>query len=68
MLELLLTTTVFAAAGITLRSIKHRPALLDVAPALTDLPCPWCQGATTESDAECPSCKRWFGVPEPQSV
>lgn len=28
-----------------------------------DLPCPWCQSPTRETDQECPSCARRFGVP-----
>jgi hypothetical protein len=26
-----------------------------------DLPCPWCQAATSENDARCPSCHQRFG-------
>lgn len=27
-----------------------------------DLPCPWCQGPTSEIDAACGSCGRRFGL------
>ena len=26
-----------------------------------DLPCPWCNGATSENDTRCPSCHQRFG-------
>ncbi len=26
-----------------------------------DLPCPWCQSPTSETDRACPSCARAFG-------
>jgi hypothetical protein len=26
-----------------------------------DLPCPWCQAATSETDIRCPSCHQRFG-------
>ena len=26
-----------------------------------DLPCPWCQASTSESDQRCPSCGHRFG-------
>lgn len=26
-----------------------------------DLPCPWCQAPTSETDPRCPSCGRRFG-------
>lgn len=26
-----------------------------------DLPCPWCNGATSETDDRCPTCGRKFG-------
>ena len=26
-----------------------------------DLPCPWCQAPTNETDEHCPSCRRKFG-------
>ena len=26
-----------------------------------DLPCPWCNAATAESDTRCPSCHQRFG-------
>lgn len=29
--------------------------------ALHDLPCPWCQGATMESDRHCGTCGQRFG-------
>lgn len=28
-----------------------------------DLPCPWCQAPTRETDQACPSCARVFGLP-----
>ncbi len=28
---------------------------------VADLPCPWCQAPTAESDAYCPSCGQPFG-------
>ncbi len=28
-----------------------------------DLPCPWCQAPTRETDQACPSCARVFGSP-----
>jgi len=28
-----------------------------------DLPCPWCQAPTRETDQACPSCERVFGSP-----
>ncbi len=27
----------------------------------SDLPCPWCQSATRESDRNCPTCGQRFG-------
>lgn len=27
-----------------------------------DLPCPWCQATTHETDRHCPSCGRRFGA------
>jgi hypothetical protein len=30
-----------------------------------DLPCPWCQSPTQETDRACPSCARTFGSPLP---
>jgi hypothetical protein len=27
----------------------------------SDLPCPWCRAATSESDRRCPSCAQPFG-------
>ena len=30
-----------------------------------DLPCPWCQAPTRETDRSCPSCARAFGSPVP---
>lgn len=30
-----------------------------------DLPCPWCQSPTRETDRACPSCARVFGSPLP---
>ncbi len=30
-----------------------------------DLPCPWCQAPTRETDQACPSCARVFGSPVP---
>ncbi len=26
-----------------------------------DLPCPWCNAATSEADTRCPSCQQRFG-------
>ncbi len=26
-----------------------------------DLPCPWCQAATSENDVRCPNCHQKFG-------
>ena len=59
MLELLLTTAVFAAAILSLRgrASSETPEGRDA----TDLPCPWCEAATAEGDAHCPSCGRMFG-------
>jgi hypothetical protein len=28
-----------------------------------DLPCPWCQAPTRETDRACPACARVFGSP-----
>lgn len=30
-------------------------------PDATDLPCPWCDAPTSESDSRCPSCDQRFG-------
>ena len=29
--------------------------------AKSDLPCPWCRAATSETDTHCPSCRQPFG-------
>lgn len=30
--------------------------------AADDLPCPWCNAATSETDSRCPSCRQSFGA------
>lgn len=35
--------------------------IVDLSAEERDLPCPWCRGATHESDDRCPSCDRRFG-------
>lgn len=35
--------------------------VVDLAAEERDLPCPWCNAATTEMDERCPSCGRRFG-------
>lgn len=35
--------------------------VVDLSASTGDLPCPWCNAATTEADERCPKCGRRFG-------
>ena len=37
------------------------PSLSIATDVASDLPCPWCRAATSETDTHCPSCRQPFG-------
>ena len=64
MLEIGLLVALFVGATLvvgTLRARANDGAYSDE--ELVDLPCPWCEAQTRETDRACPSCHQAFGVP-----
>ena len=58
----LVSLAIFAIGGKTSpASQSQRTTVLPHTDDVSDLPCPWCQAQTTESDAHCPSCGQRFG-------
>jgi len=63
MLEIGLLVALFA--GVTLVVGKLRsPGIehADFDEEFVDLPCPWCEAPTRETDSACPSCDQAFGI------
>ena len=53
---------VMAAARLGIPSTDPRSGRLDTTSGPgDDLPCPWCQAATSENDMRCPDCHQRFG-------
>ena len=63
MLEISFAVVVVAGAALVIGRIRGA-ADRDIGSEeeFVDLPCPWCQAPTTESDAACPACAQPFGV------
>ena len=40
---------------------RHLPSVKGSIALSDDLPCPWCNAATSEADTRCPSCNQRFG-------
>jgi hypothetical protein len=50
-----------ARFGNSMRSGHLEPLAQTHGAFFDDLPCPWCQAATSENDVRCPSCHQKFG-------
>ncbi len=63
MLEISFVAVVIAGAALVIGRIRHA-ADRDVVSEeeFVDLPCPWCQAPTGESDTACPNCREPFGA------
>ncbi|GMQ85443.1 MAG: hypothetical protein BMS9Abin07_1009 [Acidimicrobiia bacterium] len=64
MLEISLLVALFAGLTLVVGRLRDR-GVGDVDPTdrdFVDLPCPWCNAQTTETDSACPSCHQVFGV------
>lgn len=58
---LILIAALLSGALVTGRLVSSGKPNGSSEPILIDLPCPWCKGATSESDTACPSCGQLFG-------
>ena len=65
MAEWLIVATFVTGAILAIRAVGGRQLVgADPAPKPhdeQDLPCPWCQAATSDTDTRCPGCGRRFG-------
>lgn len=67
MLEALVAATATTGLLAVARMAREQPItidrrqVVDLVEGESDLPCPWCRGATEDTDERCPSCGRRFG-------
>ena len=66
MLETLIAAVLLTGGVVAITRTPSAATDLGVVPipdleTVPDLPCPWCQAQTNESDARCPSCGQRFG-------
>ena len=71
MVELLVAGSLIAAVAAVTVSRGPTPSLesnltfdqiaIEPDPDGPDLPCPWCEAPTLETDEHCPTCRRKFG-------
>ncbi len=63
MLEIGLLVALFVGVTLVVGTLRSRGIEdADFDEELVDLPCPWCEAQTKETDSACPSCHRAFGV------
>ncbi len=63
MLEIGLLVALFAGVTLVVRKLRSRGIEdADFDEEFVDLPCPWCEAPTRETDSACPSCHQAFGV------
>ena len=63
MLEIGLLVALFVGVTLVVGTLRSRGIDdTDFGEDLVDLPCPWCEAQTKETDTACPSCRQAFGV------
>ena len=63
MLEIGLLVALFVGVTLVVGRLRSRGIDdTDFGEDLVDLPCPWCEAQTKETDSACPSCHQAFGV------
>ncbi len=63
MLEIGLLVALFVGITLVVGTLRARANDdADFDKELVDLPCPWCEAQTRETDRACPSCHQAFGV------
>ncbi len=63
MFEIGLLVALFVGATLVVGTLRARANDdADFDEELVDLPCPWCEAQTRETDRACPSCHQAFGV------
>jgi len=63
MLEIGFVVFVVAAAALVIGRLRHGTDHGElIEEDFVDLPCPWCQAPTRETDTACPSCHEPFAV------
>lgn len=68
MVEVLVASAFLAGGMMAVARFGSSPRAISLQPLaeghdgfFDDLPCPWCQAATSENDIRCPSCHQKFG-------